>query len=132
MPQEDYNAMLDDIIKKAGEEHKDFLKTKLGHGNELSFKKRLEMMLSVFLSDEEIKDNNKTIKGIVNTRNIFTHHPNRGDKLLTTDFVYDIEKYKKLLEKMIISNILYLISSRDKDFVNSIMNRVNTFKFLEY
>lgn len=121
--------MINDIITKAGEEHAEFLRNKLSYGNEYSFRKRLELMLSVCWSDEKIKENEKKIKHIVKARNLFTHNPNRGDKELNTELAEELYEYKKLLENIIISNILYLISSNDKEWTLLMMNRINSFRY---
>lgn len=129
MSTSDYSSMINDIITKAGEEHAEFLRNKLSYGNEYSFRKRLELMLAVCWSDEKIKENEKKIKHIVKARNLFTHNPNRGDKELNTELAEELYEYKKLLENIIISNILYLISSNDKEWTSLMMNRINSFRY---
>lgn len=132
MSTSDYSSMVKDIIEKAGEKHAEFLKNKLSYGNEYSFRKRLELMLSVCWSDEKIRDNEEIIKKIVKARNLFTHNPNRGDKELNTELAKDLYQYKELLENIIVSNILYLISSNDKNWTLLMMKRINSFRLSDF
>jgi len=132
MPKKNYSAMINDIIDKAGEEHADFLRSKLSFGNEYSFRKRLELMLSICWSDEKIIENEKTIKNIVNVRNLFTHNPSRADRELNASLANKLFVYKDLLENIIISNILYLLSSNDKDWTVLMMNRINRLRRVSF
>jgi hypothetical protein len=127
-----YKEMIDSIVNNAASEHKQFLKDKLSFGNEYSFKTRLEMMLSVIWSEEEIKNNNKILKDIVDMRNTFTHYPKRKSFIELNKLRSESHKYKPLLEKLIISNILFLLSSQDQNWVTSKMERINLFKFDNY
>lgn len=132
MSKTDYRTMVADIINKAGIEHKEFLENKLSYGNEYSFRKRLELMLSVCWSEEKIKENEKTIKKIVEARNILTHNPKRGDEKRNSELAENLYSYKKLLENIIISNILYLLSSNDKEWTLSMMKRISSFRYRDF
>lgn len=132
MSKSDYRAMVKDIIEKSGEKHEIFLKEKLSYGYEYSFRQRLELMLSVCWSDEKIKEREDDIRKIVQARNIFTHYPSKGDEILNEKLSKDLHDYTKLLENIIVSNILFIISSNDKEWTLSIMQRINKFRYRDF
>ena len=123
----DYTIIINEIIEKAGEEHRSFLERKLSSGNEYSFRLRLELMLGVCWSKEKIEMEKKKITRIIDARNFLTHYPKSKERKFYCLFSEKSEEYVFLLESILISYILFLISN-DKQWVVNIMNWRNQLK----
>ncbi|WP_338592047.1 HEPN domain-containing protein [Paenibacillus sp. Y5S-9] len=93
-PKEDHRKRLDSIYETLnGNEHLEWLKSKLHFSNEISLKKRIHQLLTGFPLIEEYLGEGKDIfvKKVVNTRNFYTH--------------YDINSEKKALKRMDLHNV---------------------------
>ncbi len=127
MERSEYASIIKEIIDKAGEKHRSFLERKLSSGNEYSFRLRLELMLGICWSKEKIETEKKIITKIIDARNFLTHYPKSKERKFYCLFSEKSEEYVFLLESILISYILFLISN-DKHWVMNIMNRRNQLK----
>lgn len=87
---EEYEKKINNILQNCPQEHKDWLKEELRYGNELTLKRRLEVLLERFpdvLENYPI-EGKKFIRRIVDTRNYLTHY----DKQLKPRIANDDEK----------------------------------------
>jgi len=124
MPTEEYSEKIKEIIKRAGEEHEDFLDRNLSNRNEYSFRMRLEIMLGICWSKERIEEEKKKISSIINARNFLTHYPKSREKRFYCKFKNEVPMHLFVLENIIVSNILYLLS-KDRDWVMRIIKNIN-------
>lgn len=131
MEKADYTKKVNEIIEKAGDSHRDFLERKLSSGNEYSFRLRVELMLKVCWSEEKIEHNRQIITKVINARNFLTHYPESKEPQFYKSFNVESEEYVSLLENIIISYILFLISN-DNAWVMAIMNRRSQFTYTDF
>lgn len=131
MAKSDYTKKVKEIIESAGESHREFLERKLSSGNEYSFRLRIELMLKVCWSEEKIEQEKKRITKIINARNFLTHYPKSKERQFYKSFYAESGEYVSLLENIIISYILFLISN-DKAWVIAIMNRRSQFTYTAF
>lgn len=98
---DDYKLLMKDILDTCPEQHKEWLKSKLVFGNEISLRKRLERVIEAFKAhvgtDMEVEE---LIKQIVNTRNYLTHYNQSLKKKAVQggDLWYLIQKMEAILQ----------------------------------
>jgi hypothetical protein len=84
-PKEEYKAKIDAILAACPEAERQWLKSKLAHGNEISLADRLNQLIDRFdyvFGDEKSRYN--IVRGTVNTRNYHAHYDRHGQaKALT-------------------------------------------------
>ncbi|WP_241617906.1 HEPN domain-containing protein [Rosenbergiella epipactidis] len=131
MPTDEYSEKIRKIIERAGEEHKDFLDRNLSSRNEYSFRMRLELMLETLWSKEKIDEEKKKITAIINARNFLTHYPKSRERKFYCKFDNEVSMHIFILENIIISNILYLLS-KDKNWVMNIIKNINITKPFDF
>ncbi|TQI82495.1 hypothetical protein FHU10_2527 [Serratia fonticola] len=75
MELEDFESLVSKILEACPNEHIDWLKGRLMHGNEISLRNRLKKIIEPF--EEHLgtsKERSKLLRKIVDTRNYFTHY----------------------------------------------------------
>jgi hypothetical protein len=106
----DHKRRLELIYKSAPEEHKKWLKEKLAFSNEPSLKNRLRDLYRKIpreITYELIKDEEEFIKGVVDTRNYYTHYSDKlKEKAMSRKEISKaVEKLKILLACLILNEI---------------------------
>lgn len=75
MPQDEFNALVENIVKSVPEQHKSWIENKLKYANEISLRRRLVDMMrkfgDLYGGKSEI---NELSQSIVTARNYLTHH----------------------------------------------------------
>lgn len=75
MGEEPFQLLVENILKACPDEHMDWLKGRLMHGNEINLRNRLKSIIKPFnCYIGTSKERSKIIKNIVDTRNYFTHY----------------------------------------------------------
>lgn len=90
IPEEEHEKKINNIIQGCNQEYKDWLKEELQYSNELTLKRRLEVLLERFpdVLENYPLEGKKFIRRIVDTRNYLTHY----DKQLKPRMASDDEK----------------------------------------
>jgi len=80
LPEEEHAKRLEEIIKAAPSQHKEWLKNKLAYSNEPSLRKRLKEIFNEIrdvIPKEIFPDEEYFIGKVVDTRNYLTHYDKR-------------------------------------------------------
>jgi ApeA N-terminal domain 1 len=122
LPEEDHKKRCEAILQSVPEKHQEWVKQKLQHSNEVSLRRRLNMLVDEHLSvlSEHIKKRD-FVNDVVNTRNYLTHYDksleNKAAKMLQLFCL--CEKLKTLIEVCLLSELGF---SREK--IKSMMQKV--------
>ncbi len=120
MPKEEFEDLVDTILKAIPQDRKDWVAGKLKYGNELSFRKRTKQMIEPF---EHLLGNQRKrrsfIDKVVDTRNYLTHY---NSELATKAAHWEaLWKLYRKLEALFQLHLLRLIGI-DLDSIRSIVN----------
>lgn len=75
MDKESYETLVSEILKRCPDEHLDWLKGRLMHGNEINLGKRIKKIIEPFKDHlGTSKERSKLLRKIVDTRNYLTHY----------------------------------------------------------
>ncbi len=75
MGKEPYESLVSEVLKGCPEEHRDWLKGRLMHGNEINLGKRIKKIIEPFKDHlGTSKERGKLLRKIVDTRNYLTHY----------------------------------------------------------
>ncbi|WP_345778870.1 HEPN domain-containing protein [Vibrio tubiashii] len=75
MGQSEFESLVQQIIQGCPEEHSDWLKGRLMHGNEINLGKRIKAIIEPFKDKlGNNRERSKLLRNIVNTRNYLTHY----------------------------------------------------------
>lgn len=105
LPEEEHAKRLEEIIKTAPSEHKEWLNNKLAYSNEPTLRKRLKEIFEMLgISSKEIfSDENHFISKVVDTRNYLTHYDEKlKEKAARGKELFDLAKKLEKLLKMCI------------------------------
>lgn len=115
-----FEELRDTIISLCPDQHKDWLKGRLHHGNEISLRKRIKRLIEPFADFFGSKEEqNNFINDLLNTRNYLTHYdPSLEDKAVRGQ---DLLRLHYKLEVILQLNFLRMLNFTD-DEVKSIFN----------
>jgi hypothetical protein len=75
MGKEPYESLVSEVLKGCPEEHRDWLKGRLMHGNDINLGKRIKKIIEPFKDHlGTSKERSKLLRKIVDTRNYLTHY----------------------------------------------------------
>jgi len=78
MDKESYDSLISEVLKGCPEEHIDWLKGRLMHGNEINLGNRIKKIIEPFKDHlGTSKERSKLLRKIVDTRNYLTHYSER-------------------------------------------------------
>ena len=118
----EFDSLVVNIIKKCPVEQQKWLQGRLKHGNEISFSKRLQLIIESFKEKFGNRDDRKRlIRKIVDTRNYFTHYDeDLKDKAATKgDELWSICEIMEVIFQL---HFLKVIGFNDKEIDNVIEN----------
>lgn len=124
MENEVFESLVSKILGTCPEEHLEWLKGRLMHGNEITLSKRLKMLIEPFkwfLGTNS--ERNKLLRQIVDTRNYLTHYDeNLKDKLVTGG---DLWILCLKMEVIFQFHFLHVIGFTTEDIKKTVQNCTN-------
>ena len=120
LPPDQAEKRIQDILKAAPDEYKEWLKNKLRYSNELTLRKRLQELVSAY-SFLEFDDGDQFIDDVINTRNYLTHYDEDLKELAANP-----EKLSRLAMRLSVLTEAILLTELGllPDKVKSIMERI--------
>lgn len=137
MPDECFLKMKEEILESCPDNHKDWLRQKISHGNEIGFRIRVKELINPVadILKNEINDNQidkkikNCIKKIVSFRNQLTHN-DINSKKLDYEIMLTLLTLTNLLELTLIFNLLKQCKLPDESISELISKNFTTWRYL--
>lgn len=121
--EEEHKKRINDILKSAPNEYREWLKEKLRYSNEPSLRKRLKELFESYkdiLEDLLQTDESRFTNDLVNTRNYLVHFDEgRRDSVLNSTGIYELSERLKMILDVVFLNELRFDSEDIKRIIKS-------------
>ncbi|MDN5042268.1 hypothetical protein O8C97_04920 [Aliarcobacter butzleri] len=121
MDSSEFDSLVSTIIEKCPDEHVDWLKGRLMHGNEISLSTRIKLIIEPFKSHlGNNKERTKLLRKIVDTRNYLTHYSeNLKDNAAEGQELWDLCQKMEVIFQL---HFLKVIEFNEEEISNVIEN----------